>query len=255
MKNKWLRYGLVLITSFVLGNAMIYSSETEAVKLVEKKQETENLKCRWPEVVNFKNKEVEKKINAEIKEIAFDLYRASKEEIEQGKQAERSEAEKDQEWKKAFGKFEWEYYVEYEVPYNHNELVSIYFEQMFSSNRQAHPVNQSRAITVNTQNGKVLPLKDLFEPNSDYKTLLDSWMKEYLQKKKNELPLLIKSMDEFKGIEPEQEFYLTDKALVIFYQMYKYTPRPAETLKIAVPYKNMETILKKEIGKATSGKT
>ncbi|MPN33586.1 hypothetical protein SDC9_181075 [bioreactor metagenome] len=47
-----------------------------------------------------------------------------------------------------------------------------------------------------------------------------------------------------------QEFYLTTKELVVFYQLYEYTPYVYGFLKFSIPYEQIADLLEPEVGKA-----
>jgi hypothetical protein len=217
---------------------------SDPIQITEQKQESQTFHCRWPQAVGLPNEATQKKVNRQIHDAAFALYRKSEKDIKEGKKAENPENKKYVEWRKAFPRFEWRYDVESTVTYNKNGILSLVFDQSFSSNMQAHPVNAVRAITFDLSNGKTVKLKNWFQPKSAYESRLNSLMKNVLQANKDETPLLIHSLDDFKGIETKQEYYLTDKELVIFYQRYRYTPGAAGPLVIPIAYDHFTDILR-----------
>jgi hypothetical protein len=60
-------------------------------------------------------------------------------------------------------------------------------------------------------------LNELFKPNSNYTTILSEEVKQQI--KERDMLLL----SEFKGISPQQDYYIADKALVLFFQLYELT--------------------------------
>lgn len=79
----------------------------------------------------------------------------------------------------------------------------------------AHGMTIIKSLTFDVQTGKMYELKDLFKPDSDYvKRLSDIVQRQIIERN---IPLLV----EFKGIRPDQDYYIADKALVIYFQLYE----------------------------------
>ncbi|MEC0147494.1 DUF3298 and DUF4163 domain-containing protein [Paenibacillus alginolyticus] len=79
----------------------------------------------------------------------------------------------------------------------------------------AHGLTVQKGLTFSTETGKAYALKDLFKPGSDYVAKLSAIIKAEL--KTRDIPLLV----EFNGIKPDQDFYIADKSLVIYFQVYE----------------------------------
>lgn len=79
----------------------------------------------------------------------------------------------------------------------------------------AHGLTIQNALTFNTETGKAYALKDLFKPGSDYVGKLSEIIKAEL--KMRDIPLLV----DFNAIRPDQDFYIADKSLVIYFQVYE----------------------------------
>ncbi|UOK56481.1 RsiV family protein [Bacillus sp. OVS6] len=73
-----------------------------------------------------------------------------------------------------------------------------------------------KGLTYDTQTGRKYKLQDLFKIDSNYKERLSSIISEQL--KEREITLLDPP---FKSIRPDQDFYLADKSLVIYFQLYE----------------------------------
>jgi hypothetical protein len=80
---------------------------------------------------------------------------------------------------------------------------------------QAHGMTVIKSLTIDAQTGQVYQLKDLFKPGFDYVRILSDIIK--LQIKKRDIPLLV----DFDHIRPDQDYYIADKALVIYFQLYE----------------------------------
>lgn len=82
----------------------------------------------------------------------------------------------------------------------------------------AHGLTIVNGLTFNVETGKKYELKELFKPNSDYIKVLSRHIKEQI--KERDIP----TIGEFEHIKPNQDFYVADLTLVIFFQEYEITP-------------------------------
>lgn len=102
----------------------------------------------------------------------------------------------------------------YELKTNERGILSLtLWNYAFSGG--AHGLTIQNALTFNTETGKAYALKDLFKPGSDYVAKLSAIIKAEL--KTRDIPLLV----EFNSIKPDQDFYIADKALVVYFQVYE----------------------------------
>jgi len=82
----------------------------------------------------------------------------------------------------------------------------------------AHGMTYIKSLTFNINTGKVYKLSSLFNRGSDYVGRLSEIIRRQIEER--ELPLI----NEFEMIKPEQDYYIADKALVIYFQLYDLTP-------------------------------
>ncbi|MDD9270998.1 DUF3298 domain-containing protein [Paenibacillus sp. GCM10023248] len=102
----------------------------------------------------------------------------------------------------------------YELKTNERNVLSLtLWNYAFSGG--AHGLTIQNALTFNTETGKAYALKDLFKPGSDYVGRLSEIIKAEL--KQRNIPLLV----DFQAIRPDQDFYIADKSLVIYFQVYE----------------------------------
>lgn len=105
----------------------------------------------------------------------------------------------------------------YEIKTNERGILSLsIINYAFSGG--AHGLTIIKSLTFDVETGKVYQLKDLFKPNSDYVKRLSEIVARQI--KERELPLI----NPFTGIRPDQDFYIADKALVLYFQLYELTP-------------------------------
>lgn len=104
----------------------------------------------------------------------------------------------------------------YELKTNERGILSLsIINYAFSGG--AHGLTITKSLTFDVQTGRVYELKDLFKPNSDYVKILSEIIRKQIIARN--IPLL----NEFKGIQPNQDFYIADKALVVYFQLYELT--------------------------------
>jgi len=105
----------------------------------------------------------------------------------------------------------------YEIKTNEREVLSITLNALGDFGG-AHPVNVVRSLNFNTMTGKSYKLGQLFKPDSNYIEKLSDIIKAEI--KRREIPLIGK----FKGIKPNQDYYIADKNLIIYFQQGEITP-------------------------------
>lgn len=106
----------------------------------------------------------------------------------------------------------------YEIKTNERNIFSLSLSNYAISSQAAHGLTIMKSLTFNIDSGKNYTLADLFTPHSDYIELLSNQIQ--LQIKERDIPLL----DGFTEIRPDQDFYIADKILVIYFQLYEITP-------------------------------
>lgn len=82
----------------------------------------------------------------------------------------------------------------------------------------AHPMTGIKSLNFNIDTGINYKLSELFKPDSHYIEILSKLVLEQL--KIQDLPLF----DDYPGIQPDQDYYIADKSLVIYFQLYQIAP-------------------------------
>ena len=106
----------------------------------------------------------------------------------------------------------------YEVKTNERGIFSVTLSNFAYTPRMAHPMTFLGSLSADIQTGKIYTLRELFKPGSDYVRVLSDNIKKQIAQRN--LPTL----NPFTSISPEQDFYLADKSLVIYYQLYELSP-------------------------------
>ncbi len=106
----------------------------------------------------------------------------------------------------------------YEIKNNQRQVLSLTQSNYIYHDKAAHGMTFIRSLTFDLKRGRRCVLKDLFKPGSDYEKRLSALIHEQIKERNIEL------ISEFTTISPNQDFYIADKTLVIYFQLYDMTP-------------------------------
>ncbi|WP_265443921.1 DUF3298 and DUF4163 domain-containing protein [Acetivibrio straminisolvens] len=106
----------------------------------------------------------------------------------------------------------------YEIKTNEKGVLSLSIGNYTIAYPAAHGLTIIKSLTFDIDTGKEYNLEELFKPGSDYVGILSKIIEKQI--KEREIPIL----GEFKGIRRNQDYYIADKALVIYFQLYEITP-------------------------------
>lgn len=105
----------------------------------------------------------------------------------------------------------------YELKTNERNVLSLTLVN-FAYSGGAHGLTVVVPLTFNVLTGKTYQLKDLFKKDSNYVSVLSKIVGAQIKERD------IMVLGEYKGIKPDQDFYIADKSLVLFYQLYDLAP-------------------------------
>lgn len=134
-----------------------------------------------------------------------------------------------------------EYTGNFEIKNNQRGIISLTLGNFAYMYPMAHPVDNLTSLTTDVRTGKVYKLKELFKPNSPYVEKISELIK--IQIKQRDIPVY----NEFISIRPDQDFYIADKTLVIFFQRYEIGPRPLGYPMFPISIYNLEDMIE-ELG-------
>ena len=106
----------------------------------------------------------------------------------------------------------------YEIKTNERGILSLTIGNYAFTYPSAHGLTIVKGLTFDVNSGYSIELKDLFKPEADYDKVLSGIVEQQITDRNIDL------LDEFKGIRPDQDFYIADKSLVLFFQLYEITP-------------------------------
>lgn len=105
----------------------------------------------------------------------------------------------------------------FEVKTNERHILSLTLN-VYSYTGGAHGTTVIQSLTFDVTTGKRYSLKELFKPNSNYIDRLSTLIQAQI--KQRDMPVF----EPFKRIKPDQDFYVADKSLVIYFQLYELVP-------------------------------
>ncbi|MGL4664964.1 MAG: DUF3298 and DUF4163 domain-containing protein [Clostridium butyricum] len=127
--------------------------------------------------------------------------------------------------------FPFEIYSRYTVTINNNSIISLY-NDYYEFLGGAHGLTIRTSYTVDKEAEKLLNLKELFTSDYDYKSIINDEIKKQIAAEPDKY---FESADNFKGIGDSQNFYISGKNLIIYYQQYEIAPYVAGIPEFNIP--------------------
>ncbi|WP_106495314.1 DUF3298 and DUF4163 domain-containing protein [Lentibacillus sp. Marseille-P4043] len=106
----------------------------------------------------------------------------------------------------------------YEIKTNERNILSLSLSNYAMAYHHANGLTIMKSLTFDSKTGKQYQLKDLFKPGSNYVEVLTSIIQKQINER--DIPLL----DSLSKISPNQDFYIADKSLVLYFQPIEITP-------------------------------
>jgi hypothetical protein len=127
----------------------------------------------------------------------------------------------------------------YEVKTNQRNVLSLSLNGL-GDFHGAHPITIVKSLNFDVLTGKNYVLKELFKPGSDYQKILSDIISQQIQER--DIPLL----GEFKGIRPDQDYYIADKTIIIYFQQYEISPYYVGFPYFPIPIYQIENIINED---------
>ena len=118
-----------------------------------------------------------------------------------------------------------------------DDLLSVTMQYSAYHEPMAHPMHWRRSVTANLRTGEIYTLADLFE-SDDYVEVFSRFVAQQIEE--DDAPTLV----DFETIAPDQDFYLTKDAVVLYFQLYELYPYAWGFPEFAIPYSEIRSIIK-----------
>ncbi|PID04180.1 hypothetical protein CSV67_01530 [Sporosarcina sp. P2] len=125
----------------------------------------------------------------------------------------------------------------YEIKNNQRDLFSINLI-VYSFTGGAHGMTYVKSLTFDTKTGRQYKLQDMFKPGSPYVQRISEYIRRHIQQWKT--PVL----EPFTKIKPDQDFYIADTSLVVYFQLYEISPYVAGFPNFPIPLLDLQDIIK-----------
>lgn len=106
----------------------------------------------------------------------------------------------------------------YEIKNNQRNVLSLALSNYTYHHQAAHGMTFIKSLTFDLEKGKQCTLRDLFKQGSNYVQRLSALVRKQIEQRQ------IQTLVDFTTIRPDQAFYIADKTLVIYFQLYEITP-------------------------------
>ncbi|MBE1554317.1 DUF3298 and DUF4163 domain-containing protein [Sporosarcina limicola] len=126
----------------------------------------------------------------------------------------------------------------FELKNNQRGILSLNLIVYSYMHHAAHGMTIIKSLTFDTKTGKQYNLKDLFKPGSDYKKRIS----DIIRKRIKEWDTVL--LEPFKGIRSDQDFYIADTSLVIYFQLYEISPHSSGFPYFPIPILDLADIIR-----------
>ncbi len=125
----------------------------------------------------------------------------------------------------------------YEIKNNQRNVLSLSLSNYTYHTYAAHGLTILQSLTFDLEKGKECGLKDFFKPGSDYVKRLSALISQQIEER--DIPLI----NEFTVIRPNQDFYVADQMIVLYFQLYELTPYVYGFPMFTIPLYKLEDII------------
>lgn len=106
----------------------------------------------------------------------------------------------------------------FEIKTNERYVLSLTLSNYAMTTGSAHGLTLMQSLTFDIQAGNSYQLRGLFQSGSDYVTKLTDIVQKQIRQRN------IETLEPFHSISPNQDFYIADKCLVLYFQLYEIAP-------------------------------
>ncbi|MBP3930956.1 MAG: DUF3298 and DUF4163 domain-containing protein [Peptostreptococcaceae bacterium] len=195
---------------------------------IEEKTDNENtelfkadIKYPYLKIKNNYNKkdDTQSKIIENINSVIIDTVTTAKDKIKKDSEEYKKSYEADSNKNNTI-KYQYEAVYNYKTTYNKNNILSIPLT-MYEFTGGAHGLTNIKSFNYDLVTGKELKLEDLFKANSNYKEFINKHIEEEIVKQPE---IYFQGQDGFSSIKDNQDFYISDEGIVIYFSLYDIAP-------------------------------
>ncbi|WP_082684176.1 DUF3298 and DUF4163 domain-containing protein [Lentibacillus amyloliquefaciens] len=106
----------------------------------------------------------------------------------------------------------------FEIKNNQRNVLSLSLSNYAYHYQAAHGMTYITSLTFDLEERKRCSLSDLFRPGSNYVERLTELVNEQIERRN------IQTFGDPVEVQPDQDFYIADKVLVLYFQLYDITP-------------------------------
>ncbi|MBD7984382.1 DUF3298 and DUF4163 domain-containing protein [Sporosarcina sp. Sa2YVA2] len=128
----------------------------------------------------------------------------------------------------------------FEIKTNERGILSLNLI-VYSFTGGAHGMTVVKSLTFDVKTGRHFSLKELFKPGSDYEKEINMIIRQRI--KDWDIQLL---EPPFKSIRPDQDYYIADVTLVVYFQLYEIAPYASGFPYFPIPILDLATNIKTE---------
>ena len=127
-----------------------------------------------------------------------------------------------------------------EVTVNQNAVLSIRIEVFSFPFMAANGSTTLKALTFNLNTAEQVMFYQLFKRNTDYRIVIDQIIREQVEKRN------IPAIGDIPRVTDNQEYYLTEDSLVVFFQELVFTPHVVGPPEFPIPYQLLANMIRKD---------
>ncbi|NLU09738.1 MAG: DUF3298 and DUF4163 domain-containing protein [Tepidanaerobacter acetatoxydans] len=125
----------------------------------------------------------------------------------------------------------------YHIRTNENGFLSISIEMYWFAGG-AHGMTVLKSVTFNLGTGNIYRLEDLFKENVNYVKPLSNIIKRQIKEKN--IPIIA----DFTEIKPDQDYYIENRTLMIYFQLYELAPYVYGFVTFPIPTREIQDIIR-----------
>lgn len=135
------------------------------------------------------------------------------------------------------------YVGDFDVSYYKNNLVVIEINGYDYPFGAAHGMPLKKYVHIDLKFGKFYQLKDLFKPGADYVKAISEIIGNQI---KNDEKYSYVFPDTYKGIQPNQHFFISKGELNLYFEPYEIAPYAAGFPTFTIPFKEINSLINKD---------